>query len=216
MTKEHYYDSIREEAFPLLPEKMHGVLDLGGGIGRTAGQIKRKFGAENVGVIDMTVGQRELDPDVDFAENANLDDPNAIQAIGEKHGPFSVILCMDILEHLVDPWSCVKALEKHLRPDGVVIASIPNISHLSVVVKLALKGEWKLHDSGILDRTHLRFFTRETSTELLQSGALKVDHVESIYVKDWSPVYKVKFLRHIIGERYLAYQYLMRAKRDVA
>jgi len=66
----------------------------------------------------------------------------------------------DVLEHLADPWAVLKRLRHNLKPGGVVIASIPNVRHHEVIKDLLHKADWQYVEEGVLDRTHLRFFTK--------------------------------------------------------
>lgn len=69
---------------------------------------------------------------------------------------FDYIILGDVLEHLTDPWKIVNELKQYLKKDGCLISSIPNIMHVSVLRNLVL-GNFTYEDSGILDKTHLRF-----------------------------------------------------------
>ena len=95
---------------------------------------------------------------------ADLDE--AAQALS---GPFDAIVYGDVLEHLSDPLAALVALNRALAADGLVIASVPNVAHLWVRLQL-LAGRFEYADRGILDRTHLRFFTRRTFVALLVAG----------------------------------------------
>lgn len=79
----------------------------------------------------------------------------------------------DVLEHLQDPWSVLKKLKMQLAPDGCIVACVPNTGHWSVMMNL-LAGQWPYADSGLFDRTHLRFFTRQSLVQLFQSAGLNV------------------------------------------
>ena len=81
---------------------------------------------------------------------------------------FDLVLCLDVLEHLVDPWAFMGQVQRLLKPGGLVVASIPNVRHARVVLPLLLQGRWQYADAGQLDRTHLRFFTRESALQLMQ------------------------------------------------
>ena len=86
-------------------------------------------------------------------------------------GPFDTIVCGDVLEHLVDPAGVLRALVGALAPGGDVIVSVPNVAHLWVRLSL-LAGRFDYAERGILDRTHLRFFTRRTLDALLAAAGL--------------------------------------------
>lgn len=104
----------------------------------------------------------------------DLDDPTVVQKAAEGQ-LFDVVLAGDVLEHLVDPAATLQACREVLRPDGYVVASLPNVAHADVVLSL-LAGRFPYGDTGLLDRTHLRFFTLEGIHELLdEAGLLPVE-----------------------------------------
>src|SRR5438094_7755459 len=86
---------------------------------------------------------------------------------------FDAILFADVLEHLPDPGSVLRRVRPFLKDDGAIIASIPNIAHGSVRLAL-LGGEFRYRQTGLLDKTHLRFFTRESVQELFETSGLVV------------------------------------------
>jgi SAM-dependent methyltransferase len=79
----------------------------------------------------------------------------------------------DTLEHLRDPWEILRRIRPRLREGGRVVACIPNAQHWSVQLRLAC-GLFRYEDSGLLDRTHLRWFTRITALEMFQSCGYRV------------------------------------------
>jgi len=87
-------------------------------------------------------------------------------------GLFDTIVCGDVLEHLADPPRVLRALVGALAPGGDVVVSVPNVAHLWVRLSL-LAGRFDYAERGILDRTHLRFFTRRTLDELLAAAGLE-------------------------------------------
>lgn len=89
---------------------------------------------------------------------------------------FDLILALDVLEHLVDPWRMARRLRALLSPGGTIIASIPNVGHYSVIWPL-FRGHWQYTDLGLLDRTHLRFFTEESARALLSVDGLRVQRM---------------------------------------
>jgi hypothetical protein len=81
------------------------------------------------------------------------------------------VLCLDVLEHLVDPLDALRRLSQLLTPTGIVVASIPNVTHAAVRLQL-MEGSFRYTDTGLLDRTHLRFFDREEVAALFDSADL--------------------------------------------
>jgi 2-polyprenyl-3-methyl-5-hydroxy-6-metoxy-1,4-benzoquinol methylase len=83
------------------------------------------------------------------------------------------IVIADVLEHLVDPTGTLTACRNLTESDGFIIISVPNIAHVSVRIQLLL-GRFNYSDSGILDRTHLHFYTKKTIVELVEKCGLSV------------------------------------------
>lgn len=98
--------------------------------------------------------------------------------IPQLEGRFDAIVYGDVLEHLADPLGALTVLNRRLEPGGMVVISIPNVAHLWIRLSLLL-GRFEYADRGILDRTHLRFFTEKTLRRLLADAELRVDHLES-------------------------------------
>ena len=88
-------------------------------------------------------------------------------------GPFDVILFADVLEHLKDPLRVLRGLAQQLKPEGIAVISVPNGAHLWVRLQLCL-GRFEYAERGILDRTHLRFFTLASFRRLLDQADLNI------------------------------------------
>lgn len=80
----------------------------------------------------------------------------------------------DVLEHLRDPWELLSKIRKVLPADGCVIACIPNVQHWSVQARLSF-GDFRYEDSGLFDRTHIRWFTRSTMIEMFHKAGYSID-----------------------------------------
>ena len=102
---------------------------------------------------------------------ADLDKP-----LPQLNGQFDVIVYGDILEHLRNPMEVFRGFNRYLRPDGRVIVSLPNVAHLWVRMNL-LFGRFQYANRGILDRTHLRFFTLRSFREFLRDAGLEVEEI---------------------------------------
>jgi len=166
-----YYASVRRDILPLMPQGAGRLLDIGCGEGATAAFLKQE------GYCRWACGL-ELFPEAAATAMARLDQvikgDIETMKIPLEPGSLDVILCLDILEHLVDPWRAIGKLRPLLAPGGVVIASIPNIRCLKVLAPLLFLGRFQYRDQGLLDRTHLRFFTRRTAIELIESAGLGI------------------------------------------
>jgi hypothetical protein len=89
---------------------------------------------------------------------------------GETH--YDLVLCLDILEHLVNPEIVLARIVENLPDGATVIISLPNVAHLSVSVPLLLLGRFDYADEGILDRTHLHFYTQKSALALARNAGL--------------------------------------------
>ena len=156
-----YFGHARPEVLALVPETARAVLDIGCGAGRLGEALKARQQAEVVGV--------ELNPAAAQSARQRLDqvfvgDVEALE-LPFSPGRFDAIVCGDILEHLREPERLLRHARAWLAPDGALIASIPNVRHHSVV-RSVLEGNWTYESAGLLDRTHLRFFTRREIEKL--------------------------------------------------
>jgi SAM-dependent methyltransferase len=167
----NYFDQVRSEVLAWIPEKVEKVFEVGCGSGATLSHIKQSG-------LASWVGGMELVGDVVQAGKGNIDlllEGNIEETdIPLDVASIDVILCLDVLEHLIDPWVAVAKLKKYLKPGGIIIASLPNVRNLKVVFPLIFKDDWRYVNAGQLDRTHLRFFTNKTAVELFHDVGLKV------------------------------------------
>ncbi len=174
-----YHALVRHQILELVPEGMSHVLDVGGGIGASAAFLKSTGKVHMASVVDL-VGTLAL-PEIDHAFGGDLEDPDLLARIDRECGPFDVILCLDVLEHLTDPWAVVDRLSGMLVPGGILVASIPNVRNYRLLGPLLFQGRFDLTERGILDRTHLRWFVADTARALLSRGDLHVDNFHKFF-----------------------------------
>ena len=96
---------------------------------------------------------------------------------GDWAEPFDVVVCADVLEHFADPGELLQRIRAWLKPAGILLASIPNIANVSMRLSL-LAGRFDYADRGLLDRTHLTFFTRATAKALLRREGFRIRGIE--------------------------------------
>jgi 2-polyprenyl-3-methyl-5-hydroxy-6-metoxy-1,4-benzoquinol methylase len=119
----------------------------------------------------------ELDADAaaaaeKWAERVVVGDLDAGALWQELEGDkFDAITFGDVLEHLRDPLAALRAAVRHLKPSGIVAISVPNIAHGDVRMAL-LQGEFPYHETGLLDRTHVRFFTKSGLGDMIKEAGL--------------------------------------------
>jgi SAM-dependent methyltransferase len=101
----------------------------------------------------------------------NIERPEVQNCI---HGQFDTVLLMHVLEHLSEPWSVLRALTTRLVANGRLLVLLPNVAAWRVRKELFFKGTFEYEDVGLLDRTHLRFFTVPSGRALIESAGLRV------------------------------------------
>lgn len=165
-----YYENEREEMLEFLPARVEHVLDVGCSNGNFGRMVKEKTGAEVQGIEPMKEFADLASEQLDKVYTATVED--AIAQLPDTY--FDVIYCNDVLEHLVDPYSVLRSFKAKLKPGGRVISSIPNMRYFRSFFKLLFKGQWRHEDEGIMDRTHLRWFTQKSMIELFEDQGYEV------------------------------------------
>lgn len=204
-----YHDLVRKDATELLPPRVGRVLDFGGGVGATGAYLKDSGAADHVVLFDQ-VADSAL-PSVDVAEALDFEDVDAVAAIARKHGPFDTILALDVLEHLRDPWSVLNVLAAAVRPGGRVIVSLPNVASTVVLGPLLLRDDFTYVEAGVMDQTHLRWFTRKSAIALVEAAGLRP---QKVVRNPFSRKYKLaNFLSLGLLNRFLAKQWIVLANK---
>lgn len=162
-----YYNNTRRDIEPLLPDVLPSVLEIGCGAGETMKWLR------SIRTVHYAAGV-ELSPDAASVAQSVFDtieiaDIRSARLEFER-GRFAAVLALDVLEHLPDPSAVVHRLKHKIAPDGVFIASIPNISHYTVSFPLFFNGSWDYTERGLLDKTHLQFFTRKSVIRLFEGA----------------------------------------------
>jgi len=112
----------------------------------------------------------------DWTIVGDLNDPAVLSDVS---GPFDTVLAGDVLEHLLDPRAVLQSAVSKLAPDGAVVISVPNVGHIDLRLAL-LQGRFDYQPTGLLDDTHIRFFTYDTLLDLIESAGLIVTDIERI------------------------------------
>lgn len=212
-----YYTNVREDLISLMPNRsQQKVLEIGAGGGDTVVAIKeRGLASEVVGVDLFALPQtNQQHPFIDRFIVCDIEKDE----LGYPDSYFDTVICGDVLEHLVDPWSVVNKLIRYLKVGGSLIISVPNIRYYKVMFKILGQGDFGYDPKGgILDKTHLRFFCRKNVVQLLTTPELKLQKIMPI---DYHPQYKfstkVKVFNTLTGrmfENFFVHQYLGVATR---
>jgi 2-polyprenyl-3-methyl-5-hydroxy-6-metoxy-1,4-benzoquinol methylase len=202
-----YYTNTRAELIPLIPASAMQILEVGcaeGVFANSLREARKPRRPEIVGVEINRSAALKAEEILDAVFVGNIEELDL-----PFHEHFDCVVLADVLEHLIDPWKTLEKVKTYLRPGGCVVSSIPNIQNWRVVLGL-LKGSFEYKNEGILDNTHLRFFTREGVRSLFETARLRIEVLRARV-----PTSKGRALNSMTGgllEPFLAFQYHVRAK----
>lgn len=204
--EDKYYKSEREDIIALVPDDTRRVLDVGCGFGLMGKRLKE---GRNIEVIGIENEERVINIARDNVDQLIIGDVENMKLPLEQ-GYFDCIVYGDILEHLKEPWRLIGEHTRYLKKGGCCIASIPNISHYSILKGL-LNDIWEYRPSGILDETHLRFFTLEGIRQMFKDAGYLIEE-EKRYIRASK---SKKILNKILlgrMEHLLTEQYIIKAR----
>lgn len=215
--EKEYFSNIRKDVISLIPSNPNQkILEIGAGGGNTLLYIKEnKMAAEVMGIELMKIeGSNQTNPLIDKFQVGNIEQED----IDAEERYFDVIVCADVFEHLMDPWSAVDKIQKYLKKDGLLIVSMPNIREWKTLFAIIFKGDFNYRpEGGIMDRTHLRFFCKKNIHQLLQTPTLSPIFSKPNFMMKEVPEGKKRRIINLLSfrlfENFLAVQYLFIAKK---
>ena len=168
-----YHEHERLEIVEMIPRDATTVLDVGCAAGAFGAALKRRSPGLRVVGIEYAEGPASLARErLDEVLQLDL---NSLSE-GQIPGSFDVIVCADVIEHLLDPERLLSLLASHLMPGGVLVLSVPNVRHWSVLAPLLIDDLFTYADEGLLDRTHVHLFTYTELVQMLgRSGWKPID-----------------------------------------
>lgn len=170
----HRYTGNRPDLRDWMKRFPEGYLEIGCGSGGMLAMLKQQGCVKGrcVGVETDPDAAREAGQVFDVVYN------ESVEKVLTKLPMVGCLVLADVLEHMEDPWGVLGKLAAKLTPDGVVYASVPNVAYYEVSWPLFWKGEFSYADTGILDRTHLRFFGKAGICSLFVQAGLRIERIE--------------------------------------
>jgi 2-polyprenyl-3-methyl-5-hydroxy-6-metoxy-1,4-benzoquinol methylase len=172
-----YYENPRKEMLKYIPQGTKTTLEFGCGNGNFSELIKNEYHAECWGVEMHPHYAKKASEKLDNVINAEAH--QVLNQIPENY--FDCIIFNDVLEHLKDPYSLLREVKSKLNKYGVVVASIPNVRFWSNLKALVIDGMWDYKDTGILDKTHLRFFTYNSLIKIFRQLDYNIVAIEGLH-----------------------------------
>jgi 2-polyprenyl-3-methyl-5-hydroxy-6-metoxy-1,4-benzoquinol methylase len=184
-----YFNAERGVIAKFLPENYENVLEVGcaaGGFSRHLPKAKQIWGIE---------------PNLNAASEAKLRLMRVLEGTyGEVENElpdnyFDLLICNDVIEHMSDHDAFFTQVRKKMKPGAILVGSLPNIRHVTALVKLIFLKDWRYSSSGILDRTHLRFFTEKSIQRMFVEHSLQVEKMSGVgsvisngFLRDGNPL----------------------------
>jgi len=172
-----YFFGARDDFVKALPRTPHGrILEIGCGSGATGLLALREKRCQTY--VGIELDRRAANEARKHLSEVHLGNVEHMKLKWRKD-EFDALILSEVLEHLIDPWAVMKRLAPLVRAGGAVMASSPNVSHYTVIKEL-LKGNWDLTDEGVMDRTHMRWFTPRTFRTLFEQAGFRVEHMHPL------------------------------------
>ena len=180
-----YYALARADMIKYVPEGSKTVLEVGCSAGYFGRALKEaRPGCEVWGIEINEAAAEQAKSNLDKVLVGGVE-----SVLGDlPEGYFDCVVFNDVLEHLVDPELVLRKIAHNMTPGGSVVASIPNVRYFPVLFRLILRKEWRYVDNGVLDRTHLRFFTVKSIREMFEGLHYEVVRMDGIgRLNTWRP-----------------------------
>lgn len=208
-----YYENTRPEVAAMIDFAPRRALEIGCGAGAFRANLPAQcevWGVEPVAAVAAQAAQR-----LQRVLVGQLDDVQ--RELPDRH--FDLIVCNDVIEHIADTDRALAIVRAKLAAGGRVVGSVPNVRYVGNLWELLVQRDWRYRDEGVLDRTHLRFFTRRSLLRTLAEAGFAVEAVRglnSVWLRNHTPVRKgiALALAALLGRDSFYLQFGFRVRAD--
>ena len=194
----NYFQNTRAEMAEFLPDNAQNIIEVGCGEGVFGQMLKKHFSGSIVWGIEIDAAAvPQAKKQLDRVLKGDID--GLWDKIPNNH--FDLVVFNDVLEHMIDPYSVLKKIQTKLKPGGYIVSSIPNIRYYHTLHALVMAGEFEYQESGVLDRTHLRFFTQKSIRRMYERLGYNIVRHSGINPMP-SPPLRFKFLEMLSKKRF--------------
>lgn len=201
---DQFHELIKEYSYPLTLEgtdtasrtlRLVGtdkrVLELGCSVGTQSRVLRQDL---NCDVTGIEINPAAADQAKSYCSKVivgNLDELDFNSVLSQEK--FDVVLCADVLEHLYNPTMLLSKVKPLIDENGYLVASLPNIVHAAVIFEM-LRGKFNYSQKGLLDNSHIRFFTRTTIIDSFSAAGFKIDLLERGYARESETEFPIRNL----------------------
>lgn len=168
-----YFRNTRAEMLPFIPLNRKRVLEIGCSSGFFGASIA---GTEELWGVEPSEAATEAEKQFTTVIRGYFED--AKPKLPRKY--FDVVICNDVIEHMQDHRQFLQEVRDYISPGGMLVGSIPNVRFYNNLFEMVLEKDWLYRDEGILDRTHLAFFTERSLRRTLEHSGFRVVQLEGI------------------------------------
>jgi SAM-dependent methyltransferase len=169
-----YYRNPRSEMLAFLPENRRRVLEVGCGVGAFISSIT---GCEEKWGIEPTAAGGVAEPSLTKLLVGSFNEV-------KEHLPkryFDLVICNDVIEHMTDHRAFLNELREYIAEGGMLIGSLPNVCFYDTLFRAIFENDWQYVEAGILDRTHIAFFTTKSFRKILEETGYSVVRMQGIF-----------------------------------
>ncbi|MCY8502098.1 class I SAM-dependent methyltransferase [Bacillus inaquosorum] len=213
-----YYKGVNWKLFDLVGPHATNILEVGCAEGLFGAAVKEKVNCSYFGVESYPPAAEKAAHHIDEVITGDIE---TLKLPFEKN-TFDHVIFGDVLEHLIDPWAVLANMNPYVKETGSILASIPNIGHISIFESL-LTGKWTYTQAGLLDKTHYRFFTLEEMKKMFHETGYKVSQIDPISFTTHYYEKMISKLAHVNANMGIhhadfenearAYQYVIKAQK---
>ncbi|GAA4458920.1 class I SAM-dependent methyltransferase [Nibrella saemangeumensis] len=178
VNKEFYYSYPRPEMLRYIDTGVKNILEFGCADGSFAAKVKEKFDCNYIGVEPLSKYANIARTRLNYVYEITAEE--FISSSEGMENKYDVVIFNDVLEHLIDPYTLLKDLRMLLTQGGKVVASIPNFLNFQNIYSILRDKDFKYSEHGILDKTHLRFFTKRSIERLFNESGYNIEIIEGI------------------------------------
>jgi len=202
-----YYNLVKARISSLVPQGQNTILDLGCGVGALGRNLRELNKVREL--VGVEIFKEAADEAAKHYEKVYHGDLERLRLDYENY--FDFVVCGDILEHLTDPWRALRRINRWLKDGGHVVVSIPNVRYWRILWSLVFSGYWEYAEAGILDKTHLRFFTKKSFLKALIEAGFNVEYSKFYVVGTKHKFFNTATFR--LFEEFIGYQITIVGKK---